>query len=178
MTNFEMVEVLRQKANVSYEEAKTALEAANWDLLDAMLLLEKEGRVAESGGSYSTRTEETPADEEEDRGHKGLRNGMRWLARSLGKLLRIGNTNSLVVSHKGAEAFRLPVTVFAILLLCSVWTVLIAMGVSLFFGVRYSFIGPDLGKESINSVMDRAAAMAENVKDEMHKQENNMNGSN
>ena len=29
MTNFEMVELLRQKADISYEEAKTALELAN-----------------------------------------------------------------------------------------------------------------------------------------------------
>ena len=37
MTNLEMVETLREKANVSYEEAKAALEASNWDLLDAIL---------------------------------------------------------------------------------------------------------------------------------------------
>ena len=37
MTNYEMVELLRQKANVSYEEAKATLEAANWDLLDAIV---------------------------------------------------------------------------------------------------------------------------------------------
>ena len=46
MTNLEMVETLREKANVSYEEAKTALEASNWDLLDAILLLESEGKIA------------------------------------------------------------------------------------------------------------------------------------
>ena len=55
MTNFEMVETLREKANVTYEEARDALEAANWDLLDAMLLLEKEGKVPESSASFSTR---------------------------------------------------------------------------------------------------------------------------
>ena len=41
MTNYEMVELLRQKANVSYEEAKAALEASDWDLLDAIVLLER-----------------------------------------------------------------------------------------------------------------------------------------
>ena len=171
MTNFEMVEILREKANVSYEEAKAALENANWDLLDAMLLLEKDGRVSESGGSYSTRREEEPEVKEENP-HRGFRSCMRWLGGALRKLLRIGNTNSLVVSYRNKEAFSLPVTVFAILVLCSVWTVLIAMIISLFFGVRYSFIGPNLGKESINQVMDKAAAMAENVKDEIQKQEN------
>lgn len=174
MTNLEMVETLREKANVSYEEAKAALEASNWDLLDAILLLESEGKIAPETASYSTRAEELPP-EKEPAPHKGFHEGMKWLARSLGKLLRIGNTNFLVVSRNEKELFCLPVTVFAILLLCSVWTILIAMLISLFFGVRYSFRGPNLGKESINRVMDKAGAMAENVKEEFQKQDSAQN---
>lgn len=172
MTNFEMVETLREKANVSYEEAKDALEAANWDLLDAILLLEKEGKVSESSAAYSTRPE---AEEEVKSGHRGpggLRSAMRYLGCALRKLLRIGNDNSLMVSRHGEELFSLPVTVCAILLICSVWTVLIVMAASLFFGVRYSFRGPNLGKDSINHAMDRAADAAESVKEELRKQEN------
>ena len=63
MTNYEMVELLRQKANVSYEEAKAALEAANWDLLDAIVLLEREGKVPENDARFSTKAEEKAAEE-------------------------------------------------------------------------------------------------------------------
>ena len=45
MDNFEKVEKLVQKANVSYEDAKQALEEANGDMLDAMIALEKQGKV-------------------------------------------------------------------------------------------------------------------------------------
>ena len=45
MDHLEMVEKLRAKANVSYEEARDALEACDWDLLDALLMLESEGRL-------------------------------------------------------------------------------------------------------------------------------------
>ena len=171
MTNFEMVEVLREKANVSYEEARQALENSNWDLLEAMLLLEKEGKVSQESCTYSTRTE--TAAEEETAGHRGpdgLRSAVRWLGKTIRKLILIGNKNSLVVSHKDKEAFSLPVTVCAILLLCSVWTMLIAMGISLFFGVRYEFRGPNLGKEKINSAMNRAATAAENIKEEIRQE--------
>ena len=34
MDNFEKVEKLREHANVTYEEAKEALENSNWDILD------------------------------------------------------------------------------------------------------------------------------------------------
>lgn len=173
MTNFEMVEKLRQTADVSFEEAQAALEKSNWDLLDAVLLLEKEGKIPLSGGSYSTRAE-TPEPEEEKNGHRGpgeLRRCIRWLGKTLRRLIRIGNTNSLKVCRKGEEMFTLPVTVCAILLLCSLSTVLIIMAVGLFCGFRYSFIGPNLGKDGINNAMNKAAEMAENVKDEIRRPE-------
>ena len=59
MTNFEKVEKLVQKANVSYEEAKAALDKADGDLLDAVILLEKEGKTqAPRQSSYSTEYEQ------------------------------------------------------------------------------------------------------------------------
>ena len=100
--------------------------------------------------------------------HEGLRSTLRWLGRTLAKLIRIGNENSLVVWRKGEELFSLPVTVCVVLLMCSVGTVLLfALAVGLFCGLRYSFRGPNLGKESINSAMDRAAEAAETVKEEI-----------
>lgn len=42
----EQVERLRAHAAVSYEEARRALEACDGDLLDALILLEREGRLS------------------------------------------------------------------------------------------------------------------------------------
>ena len=180
MTNFEMVELLRQKADITYEEAKTALELANWDLLDAMLVLEREGKVSGKGGSYSTRDEEVQDEvkAKKHNGGEGLRGTLRWLGKAMAKLIRIGNENFLVVARKGQELFALPMTVCVVLLMCSVGTVLFALAVGLFCGLRYSFRGPNLGKESINSAMNRAADAAETVKEEIRsagaeKQEKN-----
>ena len=169
MTNFEMVELLRQKADITYEEAKTALELANWDLLDAMLVLEREGKVSGKGGSYSTRDEEVQDEvkEKKHNGGEGLRGTLRWLGKAMAKLIRIGNENFLVVARKGQELFALPMTVCVVLLMCSVGTVLFALAIGLFCGLRYSFRGPNLGKESINNAMNRAADAAESVKNEI-----------
>ena len=51
--------------------------------------------------------------------------------------------------------------------MCSVGTVLFALAIGLFCGLRYSFRGPNLGKESINNAMNRAADAAESVKNEI-----------
>ena len=55
MDNLEKVEKLREKTGVSYEEAKAALEATNYDVLDAIIYLEKNGKVkAPEVTSYTT----------------------------------------------------------------------------------------------------------------------------
>ena len=72
-----------------------------------------------------------------------------------------------MVWRGGEELFALPVTVCVVLLMCSVGTVFFALAVGLFCGLRYSFRGPNLGKESINSAMNRAADAAETVKEEI-----------
>ena len=45
MDQFEKVEKLKERANVTYEEAKQALEASGWDVLEAMIYLEKQGKA-------------------------------------------------------------------------------------------------------------------------------------
>ena len=45
MEKLKLVDKLKNKANISYEEAKDALEKSNWDMLEAMLYLEAHGKV-------------------------------------------------------------------------------------------------------------------------------------
>ncbi|MDP4152758.1 MAG: ubiquitin [Bacillota bacterium] len=62
MTNLEQAEKLREKVNVTYDEAKAALEATGGDLLEALIYLERNGKVrkpvavakTENTGYYST----------------------------------------------------------------------------------------------------------------------------
>ena len=173
MTNQEMIELLRDKAKVSYEEAEDALKRANWDPLDAVLLLEQDEKARLGGGAYST--EDKEEEEEVRRRRKERRHGARearhWLRQTLRKLLRIGNANSFVVTRDDREQFSLSVTAFALLLIFAFWFVAVVMVVGLFCGLRYSFRGPNLGKQVINDAMNRAADMAENVKEDLMREE-------
>ena len=45
MENLKLVEKLKDKAKISYEEAKEILEANNWDILDAIIYLEEKGKI-------------------------------------------------------------------------------------------------------------------------------------
>ena len=54
MDHFEMTEKLRERAQVSYEEAKEALELNEWDMLEAIVYLEREGEDQARGGHRGT----------------------------------------------------------------------------------------------------------------------------
>ena len=58
----EQVEQLRQKADISYEEAKLLLEQTDGNLLDALILLERQGRMADGGGFFTTQSDGSSAD--------------------------------------------------------------------------------------------------------------------
>jgi len=42
MDNLEKVDLVRKRMDVNYEEAKNALESVNWDVVEAIVKLEKE----------------------------------------------------------------------------------------------------------------------------------------
>lgn len=57
MATLDQVEKLRERANVSYEDAKAALEIAHDDLLEAVIYLERQGKIdGPDMNSYNTRT--------------------------------------------------------------------------------------------------------------------------
>lgn len=43
--NLEMIDLLRSRANVSYEDAKEALEACDYDVVEALIQLEKKDKI-------------------------------------------------------------------------------------------------------------------------------------
>ena len=60
MEHMEMVEKLREKANITIEEAKVVLEKNNWDMLDALIELERQGKIAD-GVKMSTENQNSAA---------------------------------------------------------------------------------------------------------------------
>ncbi|NLW20742.1 MAG: hypothetical protein GXY84_05150 [Clostridiales bacterium] len=158
MDQFEMVEKLRQKANVSYEEARTALERNGWDLLDALVDLEAQGKTRrEEAQSYTTRKEEPKQEQARD-----LRGGFARLFAFLGQLINKAGEIHLDVSRDGKVLFSLPLLVVALLLVFLFWWVVSLTVASLFFGLRYRFRGHQV-TEGMNRAMDKAARTAQSI---------------
>lgn len=169
MDHMEMVDRLREKTGLGYEEARNALENANWDMLEALVALEKQGKV-NGNAHYSTRgATQAPADGQKKQPEgESFSDMMKRFGRWIKRLFQRSVENQLcMLSHSGQQVLSIPVLLFAVLLILAFWVVLPLMIISLFFGCRYLFRGPDLGKDSVNNVVGKATDVADNIKSEI-----------
>ena len=176
MDNMEKVEKIRELANVSFEEAKAALEENNWDLLEAMVGLERQGKTkspeqirfstgADEQRQYIPVTEKYAGEKEGKTPHRGkVRSTIR-------KIIRFCKENSFHVTRGEEEIVKVPVMLLVLALLFF-WELLMpAMIIALFFNIRYHFSGKD-DLNGANQFMDSAGDMADRVKAEFaHKED-------
>ena len=124
-THFEMVEQLAHKCSVTLEEAKAALETANWNVLTATHLLEQEefrrkqelntvlsdqdatstDQAADGSTGQSVTDSQTEANEKSRKKTEG-KNTMKRIGQTIMDLIRRGNRNHFV-DEKGISRTRL-----------------------------------------------------------------------
>ena len=188
MTTLEQVEKLRSMANVSYEDAKMALDETDGDLLQAVINLEKQGKInAPAGGGYysSERTGDAQSgasyqanhSHQNQHHHNGsgrhkekFGNHLKHIGSLCLSVLRWGNRNTFEIFRNNESKASIPVTALALLLIFLFWVTLPLLIIGLFFGFRYRFSGPELSGStgsSMNNVMDSAADAAEDLRNSM-----------
>ena len=163
MEHIEMIEKLREKAGITREEAADALTRANWDMLEALVILEREGKVkpltssvvtaspqaygsyGQNGAngtysSYGTYDPNTPGSSYGTRGPAGPTAGDRLKA-----LFRNAVIYSLIVRRNGKVVISLPVFLFAGILLAAFRLSAVALLLGLFLGCKYSVEKRDEG---------------------------------
>ena len=177
MITFEKVEKLREYAGISYEEAKKELEKTDGDLLEAVVNLEKEGRIKkpEANGYYKSSDQEKTEEsmekvdmkkEEKARGSnftETLKSILSWIR----KLIEKGNSNNFKIIKDDNLVLEIPLTAFALLLFFAFWIVIPAMVIGLVFGYRYNLGGPDLDETKVNKAMDSVSDATRQAVDSM-----------
>lgn len=133
MERYEMAELLRNKANVSYDEARRALENSGWDMLRAMVTLEQEGKLNPPHGTGSG-TRKAPQGKAKEEGL--LIKVLNWLTGLIDK----GNQLRFIIEKGGRQAGSMTVTVFVTLLLLLHGFSLFLLFLGLLMGYRYRFV--------------------------------------
>ena len=90
--NLETIDLLRKRADVSYEEAKEALEKSGGDLVEALIFLEKENKT-----------------KSEKKGSSG--SVINNITNSVKKLVKKGNESRLVIQKQDNKIINLSMTI-------------------------------------------------------------------
>ena len=182
MDRFELVEKLVKSTGVGYEDAKTALESSGWDLLDAAVWLEKNGKVEGKTNHFTTNPEQQQQQkqqEEEQRKEEQRReytrtsktqqsSGSRVFHSALTKARQIIMDNELVICKNSGEIFlEIPIWLAIILLVVAFWPSVIVLVLVFILGFRFRLHGPDLGSEKVNRILNRAESAAGDFIDRM-----------
>ncbi len=194
MDNYHKVEQLVSKTGCSYEDAKTALEGCGWDMLDAVISLEREGKVKKATVEHTAQSAEEAIEiipevaaekvsdsssqqiiysyDDSTAGNQGNTGSTEDAPRRKPKLWtrikRILTKNRMVILRSNGQVIMdLPIWIPVLALVAFFWATLTVAVIAMVFGCRFHFEGEDLGKTNINNTMDKATDYAEKVKNDI-----------
>jgi len=148
----EQIDFLRERANVSYREAKEALEETGGDIVEALVMLERQNKVSgkkqQSGKSN---------------GESGLWDGIKNFFRKMNRI-------RFILRNEKSVLINFPLTVALILAIVATPFAVVGILVALFAGYRIQF-KTDKGEDmAVNKYFDKMSdsvrSMGEDLKSE------------
>ena len=128
----EQIDLIMERANVTYLEAKTALEQTNGDVVESLLLLEKEQKTKS----------------------KTTSNHLPTKSEKVTSFIEKLNATSFIMRKKGHTFVDIPLSIAIILVVSTFHISIITLLLSLLFGVKIEFKGENEVAEKINSTIN------------------------
>ena len=168
MSHEDMIEKLKNAAGVDAQEAERALEANEWDLFDAMVALEREGKAAKLGAEVHTTAGASGGEGAAPQRVKNSARGNGFWA-SVKKLLHTLAKTAFVVSRKDEELLRFPTLLLALLALFGFWFTIPVLLIGMALGCRYRFEGKGETSAAANRAMDDIQAMVYSAREKVEQ---------
>jgi len=175
MENHKLVDKLKNETNISYEEAKIVLERSNWDILDAFVYLEENGKIQKPSVSifYTNEYKENykysqvtiKKDQENNYKNAKKNNTFEGIFVAVCKMIDTCNNISFEIKKENKVFLRIPVTVIIVLLIFAFWIVIPLYIVGLFFDIEFSLSGKRVEINKINHVLKAISANIKKIKD-------------
>lgn len=171
MERNEMIEILMGKVNVKKEEATEALENCDWDLLDAIIYLERKGKVENNETTTIIEVQSEGQNQEKKKGNKnrdekcgGIGEIVGRVFRFIGKVLKKGNENYFEIRKENEKPIKISLTISVVLLIFLFIPSAILLVVGLFCGYKYSVVGPHINYEGVNDMFEKVSESADTIK--------------
>ena len=174
MDKLNLVEKLREKTGITYEDAKRVLEINNWDILEAILDLEKQGKVKKPSVSIFYTNEYNESYEEEstefnfeevkkDNNYKS-NNTFEGFFEAICKA--IDTCNNIFIEIRGKNNFflKLPLTVVIVLLIFGFWILIPLVVIGLFLDIEFSVESKKINTDKVNDILRRISKEVKNIK--------------
>ena len=170
------VELVREKTGVSFEEARAALELSGYDVLDAVVLLERQGKTAAHTASYATSGQDSAAEQDASRMAQaqsdyeqstkktGFEEGFGRLMDCIKRVLRKSVDTSLVAQRQGRQVFSVPLLLVILLVIFAFWITIPLFIISLFFEFRYHLDGASRITVDLNDLSSKASDGVDHLK--------------
>lgn len=142
-TKLEMIEILRERAHVTYEEAKEALDKCNDDVVEALVYLER---------NHKTETES-------EKKHKNGYAFVRWIK----GIIRKGNRTKLSIIKNGKATLRIPLTLLLLVTIIAPHLTVLAFIIALFTEHRFEIIKENGENVEIKKAFNDAVTSVNNV---------------
>jgi hypothetical protein len=142
----EIIDELRERTNVTYSEAKEALESCNGELVESIIYLEEKG-VSSSKSSCSKKKD--------------------FNKKTKSFFSAITNVNFDLLK-KGKVILRLPLLIFIIMAIIGLPFVIVGLIISVFIGYKIEFTK---NGESFKEVNDTINKMSESINSHVNKNE-------
>ena len=143
--SLEIIEMIRERAHVTYEEARAALEQCNDDVVEALIYLEKQGKTNASAGDKM--------------------NGFFAKAK---KLIKASFQTKFIISKNQETLLNLPVAIVIIVTLLVPPLVILGLLIALFTGCRFRVekTGCDMKiNKTFDDISSYTAKVSEQVKE-------------
>lgn len=174
MDRLNLVEKLRTKTGITYEDAKMVLEINNWDILDAILDLERQGKIKGPSVSifYTNEYNENYEDEDQqfnfqevkkDNNYKS-NNNFEGIFEAICKV--IDTCNNIFIEIRGKNNFflKLPLTVVIVLLIFGFWILIPLVVIGLFLDIKFSVESKKVNTDKTNDILSKISKEVQNIK--------------
>lgn len=147
--NLEKIDELKKRANVSYADAKEALEQCNGDLVEALIYLETQNKI------------------------KPEQNASCGILAKCKNLIKKGNNTRFVITKQERTVLDLSVTVSVVITVFASYIVMPVLLLALFTGHRMKFAGKNGEDVKVNQALSKLSNAVSSAKKKLTDEEQN-----